>query len=325
MSQPTAKLRIVCISDTHNQTPNLPPGDILIHAGDLTNQGTLHELDRSIRWLQSQTAFKARIVVAGNHDVSLDDKYSGADRAKEAGELMSKAKDITYLCHESTRVRIPVKDGEVAVNVFGSPYSRASEKWAFGYADEEEARELWGPVPDDTDVLVTHGPPLGICDIARDGIEDGCGELLQTLRRVRPRLHVCGHRHEGRGGQWLWWSKHDGVVEQSMVWTDPGASSKKLSLMDLTGRRQGLGSWSEVNSDSVNARLDVARRKSSAMDRLHKSQSSASHEADGNRSTSTCVLNAAIMAKSYVAGVPKQFNKPIVVDINFPILQACDV
>lgn len=58
------KTRIVCISDTHNQTPKLPAGDVLIHAGDLTNQGSYAELKRTVEWLERQE-FEAKIVVAG--------------------------------------------------------------------------------------------------------------------------------------------------------------------------------------------------------------------------------------------------------------------
>jgi 3',5'-cyclic AMP phosphodiesterase CpdA len=62
----TRKTRIVCISDTHNQTPKLPAGDILIHAGDLTNQGSYSELKKTVEWLE-KTDFEAKIVVAGMH------------------------------------------------------------------------------------------------------------------------------------------------------------------------------------------------------------------------------------------------------------------
>jgi len=58
------KTRIVCISDTHNNTPKLPPGDVLIHAGDLTNQGSYDELERSVAWLE-KAPFEVKIVVAG--------------------------------------------------------------------------------------------------------------------------------------------------------------------------------------------------------------------------------------------------------------------
>jgi hypothetical protein len=60
----TGKTRIVCISDTHNQTPKLPRGDVLIHAGDLTNQGSYSELKKTVEWLE-KTDFQVKIVVAG--------------------------------------------------------------------------------------------------------------------------------------------------------------------------------------------------------------------------------------------------------------------
>lgn len=55
---------MVCISDTHNNTPKLPAGDILIHAGDLTNQGSYDELERTVAWLE-KAPFEVKIVVAG--------------------------------------------------------------------------------------------------------------------------------------------------------------------------------------------------------------------------------------------------------------------
>lgn len=61
----TRKTRIVCISDTHNQTPKLPRGDVLIHADDLTNQGSYSELQKKISWLE-KADFEAKIVIAGN-------------------------------------------------------------------------------------------------------------------------------------------------------------------------------------------------------------------------------------------------------------------
>lgn len=66
----TRKTRIVCISDTHNQTPSLPKGDVLIHAGDLTNQGSLSELQKQVTWLE-KADFEVKIVVAGKMLVSL--------------------------------------------------------------------------------------------------------------------------------------------------------------------------------------------------------------------------------------------------------------
>ena len=63
------RTRFVCVSDTHNASPTngafkLPKGDVLIHAGDLTNQGSLSELRRTVEWLEGAD-FEAKIVIAG--------------------------------------------------------------------------------------------------------------------------------------------------------------------------------------------------------------------------------------------------------------------
>jgi len=62
------KTRFVLVSDTHNSTPGgafkLPKGDVLIHAGDLTNQGTFSELQKAVKWIE-EADFEAKIVVAG--------------------------------------------------------------------------------------------------------------------------------------------------------------------------------------------------------------------------------------------------------------------
>ena len=56
-------------------------------------------------------------------------------------------------------------------------------------------------IPDDTAVLITHGPPFGIRDRNVTGEFTGCRDLLAAITRVRPRLHVFGHIHEGAGTQ----------------------------------------------------------------------------------------------------------------------------
>lgn len=61
--------RFVCVSDTHKASPangsfNLPKGDVLVHAGDLTNQGTLSELQKTVDWIK-EADFEVKIVIAG--------------------------------------------------------------------------------------------------------------------------------------------------------------------------------------------------------------------------------------------------------------------
>ena len=64
-------ITIICVSDTHNHQPTLPKGDLLLHAGDLTEKGTFQELQDQIDWLHEQP-HKHKIVIAGkSHLVSL--------------------------------------------------------------------------------------------------------------------------------------------------------------------------------------------------------------------------------------------------------------
>ena len=56
-----------------------------------------------------------------------------------------------------------------------------------------------------TDVIVCHGMPYGILDECPD-INDssklvhvGCEELLKAVYRIKPKLFIGGHLHEGHG------------------------------------------------------------------------------------------------------------------------------
>ena len=61
-------------------------------------------------------------------------------------------------------------------------------------------REIWQRVPEDIDVLITHGPPVGHGDQCETGQRAGCVDLLLDVqRRIKPSFHVFGHVHEGYG------------------------------------------------------------------------------------------------------------------------------
>ncbi|RMY88081.1 hypothetical protein D0864_06716 [Hortaea werneckii] len=296
----TEKIRIVCISDTHNKAPGegytLPPGDILIHAGDLTNQGSLSEIQKAVTWLSQQTTFSAKIVIAGNHDLSLDPDYNplkhasgwkvqpSAAEALECRRLLTENDSFVYLQHTSQTIPVPEK--EISLKVFGSPFSPdgGRQNWAFQYDEvEREARGLWSEIPDDVDIVVSHTPAKGVCDASQHWSGGGCpGLLREGLWRTRPLLHVCGHCHEGRGAKVVRWGEKEGEVEGVREWEDPGRGSKKQSVVDLTGGRRGMG-------------------------------------LEGGRET--VVVNASVMAKSFGRG-GMEFNKPIVVDLAVPCRQA---
>jgi predicted phosphodiesterase len=253
LNMTTRRIRIVCISDTHNQTPKLPSGDILIHAGDLTNQGTFSELQKTLEWIK-QSKFQVKIVVCGNHDITCDkgfyQQYGGYFHNKRREDsqlcldLFASDPSILYLNHESKPVVFKHEDGQLSkLKVFGSPYSPAHGFWAFGYPPES-ASALWDQIPLDTDIVITHTPPKFHLDECGKRGTAGCEVLRQTLWRVRPRLFVCGHIHEAYGVEVIHWDLSSPNVrfkEQSVrTFADPDPSSKKQFMIDLSKRAKSL-------------------------------------------------------------------------------------
>ncbi|KAH8888803.1 Metallo-dependent phosphatase [Thozetella sp. PMI_491] len=315
----TRRTRIVCISDTHNGSVKLPQGDVLIHAGDLTNQGSYSELSKAVQWLQ-KARFEVKIVVAGNHDITLDRNFyadhgqyfhnSNPQDPDRCIDLLKETPGLMYLCHEPAAIRLTDPNGpKTFFTVFGSPFSPREGMWAFGYGGDDEgstrdnqlklgstASELWSQIPLNTDILVTHTPPYRHCDeSASRRRAAGCEVLRQTLWRVRPRLHVCGHVHEARGAERVRWDI-DGAPGAANVayaeaqvecWQDPNPdpNSAKISLVDLTARNENL---------ALDNHGPMCRRE-------------------------TCIVNCAVVATSWPHTGGKRFNKPIVVDLDLPI------
>jgi Icc-related predicted phosphoesterase len=180
--------RITFISDTHEKHKQLelPGGDILIHAGDLSNRGYKPAVQQFLDWFNVQD-YRHKIFIAGNHDFLFENQRS------KAVELMAEYPDVTYL--EQSGIEI---DG---IKIWGSPWQPWFHDWAFNLSRGEELRELWLQIPLDTDILVTHTPPKGYGDFTiRDHQEVGCWDLFDVITsQVNPKYHVFGHIHEGYG------------------------------------------------------------------------------------------------------------------------------
>ena len=195
-------MKLVCISDTHNQhnkMGSLPEGDVLIHAGDWTGTGTEKQIISFIRWFSGQP-HKHKILIAGNHELTIDtDFYNYAWSAFHKNKLphhhikdyVLREEGITYL--ENSEVIIE------GVKFYGSPCQPAFGGWAFGVEGGLKAKSVWSKIPEDTEVLITHGPPKEIGDKLENGDSVGCSELLLRVREVKPLLHIFGHIHEGYG------------------------------------------------------------------------------------------------------------------------------
>ncbi|KAF6811210.1 phosphoric ester hydrolase [Colletotrichum sojae] len=184
---------VVCISDTHNTQPRLPPGDILVHAGDLTASGTAAELRATVEWIKKQP-HRHKVVVAGNHDLCLDENLEKGEE-EEAVDWG----DVIYLNRSSATLQVPKHDD-----------------WAFQYPRSQAAQDPWaGSVPDGTDVLITHAPPKGHMDDPRGNW--GCEMLSAELWRARPRLHVFGHVHCGHGREAVGFDALQGAYEDVVL------------------------------------------------------------------------------------------------------------
>ncbi|KAL4738469.1 Metallo-dependent phosphatase-like protein [Aspergillus similis] len=198
-------VHVVCISDTHNTKPSLPDGDILIHAGDLTQSGTREELQKQIDWLDSQP-HRYKIVIAGNHETFLDRNH----RSYHGNEKVTiDWKSLIYLERTSTTLNLSAGH---RLKVFGSPYTPKHGNGAFQYPRTDTT--IWQEIPKDTDLLVTHGPPKAHLDLGHLG----CRVLRQTLWEMEPRplLHVFGHIHGGYGKEVVYWDPCQRAYEAIM-------------------------------------------------------------------------------------------------------------
>ncbi|KAJ8082629.1 hypothetical protein PM082_008484 [Marasmius tenuissimus] len=208
--------RFVCISDTHSNIYTVPKGDVLLHSGDLSSWGEKDQLKETINWIASLEGFQVKVLIAGNHDLCLDEwwcsaRFRGSQTSpeekehEEAVELVTGEeavkKGICYLVHE--RLDFMTKEGKKWV-IYGSPAAPVYALGAFQYKNSEEAEEIYQCIPDDTDILLTHTPPHGILDKTRKGKLAGCQVLKNVLdsgRLESLRLHVFGHIHEGYGAE----------------------------------------------------------------------------------------------------------------------------
>lgn len=200
------QLRLVALADTHLRHDRLvvPDGDVLVHAGDALQHGSLDELERAIAYLRT-LPHPTKVLVAGNHEVCLE------RRGPEARARLADA-GIHYLEDDTLTI-----DG---ITFYGSPWQPKFHFWAFGAARGPELAAKWRKIPEDVDVLVTHGPPYGFGDriVWRDAVRNvGCADLAARVREVAPPLHLFGHIHQDPG---VWES--DGTVYANVT-TDEGA------------------------------------------------------------------------------------------------------
>jgi Icc-related predicted phosphoesterase len=171
-----------CISDLHGFKPELPGGDLLIICGDLTARNKREEYNQFNLWL-SLLSYRCKIVIGGNHDGMLERKQVVIGNESEA---------IHYLCNSGFEFE--------GLKIWGSPYTPKFGQWYFMENRGQDIRKHWNSIPNDTGILITHGPPYGILDEIDDHAHVGCKELKAAVQeRIKPRMHCFGHIHECGG------------------------------------------------------------------------------------------------------------------------------
>lgn len=183
---------------------NLPEGDILIHAGDCTNRGAQHEVTEFIHWFQNLKGYDHKIFIAGNHDFAFEEMYQPYHKEDYdwlrhllTPENLSQS-DVTYLFDEELVIEDPRFSRPI--KIYGSPWQPEFYNWAFNLPrNGEELEKKWNAIPDDTDILITHGPAFGYLDITPGNQRVGCEILNVRIEKIKPLIHVFGHIHHSYG------------------------------------------------------------------------------------------------------------------------------
>ncbi|RLN47741.1 hypothetical protein BBJ29_002028 [Phytophthora kernoviae] len=193
-------MKVVCVSDTHglhDQALAIPQGDVFIHAGDFTDTGERNEVLAFNQFLGT-LPHRYKIVIAGNHESTFDREFYpkywhqyGHRQQYDPDEVRALLTNALYLEDQAVLI-----EGYL---FYGTPWQPEFCNWAFNRPRGEALLRQWRQIPTDTDVLVTHTPPMGHGDLV--GYQRvGCADLLREVEdRVRPKLHVFGHVHEGYG------------------------------------------------------------------------------------------------------------------------------
>lgn len=177
-------MRILCISDTHGKHKKLelPEADMIIHAGDMSGKGEAWQIREFFEWF-SKLSYRYKICIAGNHDFMAE---------QEPEEFLKLVPDNCIYLNDS--------GAEIEnLKIWGSPITPWFHDWAFNRHRGDEIAKHWELIPQDTDILITHGPPMDVLDRTIFGKRVGCEELKKKIEQIRPKLHIFGHIHEAYG------------------------------------------------------------------------------------------------------------------------------
>jgi len=213
----TATVKFLIVSDTHDTALRATPKcDVMLHCGDFTESGSSESIEEAMKALSNVEA-ELKLVIAGNHEISLDKAYYLSEGGSEAEHHKScaivRSNTSIHFLEEGTH-HFTLKSG-AKFAIYASSWTPKYGSSAFQYPTNEdrfnghETTPEWGKnvgtemsiIPDGVEIVMTHGPPQYILDMTADGRSAGCEHLRRAIARVRPRLHCFGHVHRGYGAQ----------------------------------------------------------------------------------------------------------------------------
>ena len=165
-------MKFIAISDTHgcHRQLKLPTGDVLLHSGDVCNQGNVEHVEDFIDWFDS-LEYKYKIFLRGNHDIQLKTRMSLVDCELPDG--------IIQLDHSGIEIE--------GIPIFGIGHPL---RWSL---------KNWETIPMNTQILMTHLPPYSILDRPPLSPSTGDKGLLKKVKSVNPKVHLFGHIHASYG------------------------------------------------------------------------------------------------------------------------------
>lgn len=187
-------LKIVITSDFHGKLPTIPPCDLLLIAGDITPGGSVAKqalwLDTSFKEFLDTAPAQHIVFVAGNHDSIFE----------KAFHLVSQDLKALYLQDSYTKI--------LGITIYGMPWQLPF--YGSFNASETKMETLCANIPP-CDILLSHGPALGLLDGIKKAPFDPESELLfeivsvgskalkEKILCLKPKLVVTGHIHEAYG------------------------------------------------------------------------------------------------------------------------------
>lgn len=187
-------MRILAMADIHGHfdrfdLEKLPDADVIIIAGDITELGMRRpwEMNHARCWMQQLTEHAPVFWIPGNHDLEITPwsfRTPNQHCIDQELCLLAESPILTgYGVNMSPCYNIPSIAGF----------------WRGMTVRSEDECSAFAGIPEGTDIIVSHCPPLGVLDTAADGTHIGSAALYDKIVEVRPKLVICGHVHESPG------------------------------------------------------------------------------------------------------------------------------